>query len=207
MLIKICGLTNLCDALRAVELGADFLGVIFFKRSKRYVDPFNENCFIKNYKKSKPIVGVFVNETNEWIDKVCQIFNIGYVQLHGEESPQQVQELRSIGYKVIKAHSVKNKESLSSVKKYECDYHLLDTWHESLKGGSGQSFNWELLKTIDLKNAFIAGGVGIENINDLVNSFNPFGIDLSSSLEKEPGIKDHKKMEQLFKKIDVLKGA
>ncbi|OIO35027.1 MAG: hypothetical protein AUJ74_07905 [Candidatus Omnitrophica bacterium CG1_02_44_16] len=199
--VKICGITNLEDALCAARCGAYFLGFIFYKKSKRHVLPAKAVSIIKALPKKIFTVGVFVNERPETVKKIAKECGLDILQFHGDESPAYLNGFR--GYKTIKALRVKDEASLEHLKKYPCDIFLFDTFKNDKFGGTGEVFDWRFLKNVKaLKKPFIvSGGLSPENAGLLIREFHPFGVDVSSGVEKAPG----KKGCQLIKKfIDVV---
>lgn len=202
MKIKICGITNIEDALLCESEGADALGFIFFKKSKRYIEPNSAKEIINHLSPFTVKVGVFVNESADFINETAAHLNLNAVQLHGEESPEII---RKIDNQVIKSFRINNGFDFSILEKYSNNSFLFDTYSDLEYGGTGKSFNWKLIPD-DLKNKIIlAGGISILNIEDIFNNIKPAAVDLSSSLESEPGKKDRKKVKEFFKKINYLK--
>jgi len=197
--IKICGLCNREDYISAVRLGVDFTGFIFVPSSKRYIEPqvaleISESISGKNKK-----VGVFVNES---INKIREIYNIAkldIVQLHGEETVEFCEKLSLPYLKVIR---VKDLESLNLMDNYQIDTFLLDTFKKDIYGGTGKAFDHDLLKYAVKKGKkiIVAGGVSEKNIENILK-YSPFGVDINSSIETSPGIKDEYKMKNIISKI------
>jgi len=200
--IKVCGITNLEDALCAARCGAYFLGFIFYKKSKRYVSPAKAASIIKALPKKIIKVGVFVNEKLEIVKKIAKVCGLDLLQFHGDETPAYLNGFR--GYKIIKVVRVKDEASLEHLKKYPCSIFLFDTFKKDKFGGTGEIFDWGFLKSLKaLKKPFIvSGGLSPENVGLLVRQVRPFGVDVSSGVEISPGKKDH----QLIKKfIDAVR--
>ena len=199
--VKICGLTNLQDARFASGEQADFLGFIFYEGSKRYIEPSEAGAII-HWLEGPATVGVFVNEELDTVNDIARRTGVDYVQLHGEESPEYCGMMEK---KVIKTFRVNNETSPEELKKtlqpYHgiLDYFLFDTKVKGEHGGTGQTFDWNILKDVaDDTPFFLAGGITPENVKAACNAVQPFAIDLSSGVEMEPGIKDYDKIEQLF---------
>jgi phosphoribosylanthranilate isomerase len=196
--VKICGITNLEDALLAEALGADAVGFIFYENSKRYVKP----AAVKNISsKLSPFtmkVGVFVNEDLEIINSVAEKAGINTVQLHGEETPDFID---NIYYPVIKSFRIKNGFNFSELEKYKNVSYLLDTYSQKEYGGTGNKFDWEVIPEEFKRNIILAGGISSDNIEYIIQNVKPFAVDLSSSVEKEPGKKDEEKLTVFFNKI------
>lgn len=199
--VKVCGITNIDDAKVCVDCGADALGFIFYKKSKRYIEPDEAKKIIDNLPFFVFKVGVFVNENHEMVNSIAKATGLNAVQLHGDESLEYCEK---INYPVIKAIRVDDKLN-ENLEKYSQFAVLLDTKDTREYGGTGKRFDWELIPESNRSKIILAGGVSEDNIDEIFNRIKPQAIDLSSSLEKEPGIKDHKKVKSFFKKIDTLK--
>lgn len=190
-IVKVCGMRS-AENIRAVEnLGADFIGMIFYPKSPRYVSHVPEYLPHKSH-----LVGVFVNADIDEIDAKRTIYHFDYIQLHGCESIETCRILKSKGYRIIKAFSVKDNSDLDRTKDFNglCDYFLFDTKTENY-GGSGQTFDWELLKNYNGPTPFLlSGGIGMEQLDALKTFRHPqcAGYDLNSRFEKKPGEKDIK---------------
>ncbi len=212
--IKICGITNIQDALLAAELGTDFIGLILFDKSKRFTDDNNAREICKaladkylNVKK----VGVFVDEKIEKIVEKVNLIGLDLVQLHGNENNDYIKELKKKikGKKIIKAVRVKDDIDLATEINNSCaDYLLLDTYSEDSYGGTGKSFDWNRLdsakkglKDVFSQKVFLSGGINANNITKALE-FRPFAIDISSGVESLPGKKDEKKLIELFQKMN-----
>ncbi|EKD27443.1 MAG: hypothetical protein ACD_79C00721G0008 [uncultured bacterium] len=200
MKIKICGLTRLEDAQLASDLGADFIGFIFYEKSPRYNSQENFCRVLDKYKGQAKPVAVFVNKTPDKILKFAKVTGITNIQLHGEETQEEIDYLKSNKLKVIKAVKIKDVNSLKETGNFKSCRILLDTWHPSLKGGVGKTFDWNLISSSPslLNKSMVAGGFNENNIKDFLTNFSPWGIDVSSGIEESPGIKNHKKMRNFF---------
>lgn len=204
--IKICGIINTNDALIASSLGADYLGFIFYDKSKRYIHPTKAKKIIdkiKNEYSHVKFVGVFVNENINEVKRIKEYCSLDLVQLHGDESAEFSNEFSNDD--VIKVFRINNdKFSFEKIKKYKTNYILFDTYSKNEYGGTGTSFEWKKLKDSNIKDLkkriFLAGGVNENNILNAIK-INPYAIDISSGVEKSPGIKDEKKLKNLFNKI------
>lgn len=201
--VKICGITNLGDAIAAVDFGADALGYVFFEGSPRYISYNDAAAIIKKLPSFTTTIGVFVNEKPEQIEKIIGLTRIDVVQLHGNEPP----EMCDISRRVIKAVRVKSLESLDPLNSYKdrVSAFLLDAFTPDIFGGTGQIFNWDI--AVDAKQfgrIILSGGLTPDNVAEAVRRVRPYGVDVSSGVESEKGKKDHKKM-KLF--IERAKGA
>lgn len=191
--IKICGITNLEDALIAVEHGADALGFVFYTESPRAIAPHRAKEIISNLPPFITTVGVFVDEDKMRLEQIARETGIDIIQLHGSESPEYCYNLNK---KVIKAIRVKELTDLESLKHYRVSAFLLDTYSPDAIGGTGLIFNWEIaIEAKRFGNIILAGGLNTENIEDAVKMVQPYGVDVASGVEgNEKGKKDHKKL-------------
>ena len=202
MKIKTCGITNLDDALLCESEGADALGFIFYKKSKRYIEPELVKNIVKHLSPFTMKVGVFVNDSVDFINKTASELNLNAVQLHGEESPDIIEK---INLPVIKSFRINNEFNFSILEKYSNNSFLFDTYSDSGYGGTGEVFNWKLIPEEIKSKIILAGGISIDNIADIFTNIKPAAVDLSSSLESEPGKKDKDKVKEFFKKINYLR--
>jgi phosphoribosylanthranilate isomerase len=191
MFIKICGITNLEDALCAVESGADALGFNFYHRSPRYITPEDARRITERLPATIMSVGVFVNESRpEQVARIADVAGLTAVQLHGDESPEYCSAIR--GRFTIKALSVKEGFDPQVVKKYQTDAIMLDAYAKDARGGTGRVIDWELAGRVRglVPRLFLAGGLSPENIADAITAVDPFAVDACSSLESAPGKKN-----------------
>jgi len=199
--VKICGITRLEDAIKAVECGADAIGFVFYEPSPRYISPEIAKEIIYAIPPFIVTVGVFVNEDPSKIKEILAITGINVVQLHGDESPRQC----FYWHKVIKAFKIKDKLDIEYIKQYKVSAYLLDTYDPKAVGGTGKIFNWEVVKNIkDFGPIILAGGLTPENIIDAINIVKPYAVDVSSGVEKSKGIKDHKKLELFIQRAKSI---
>ncbi|MFH1379812.1 MAG: phosphoribosylanthranilate isomerase [bacterium] len=201
--IKICGITNSEDATWAVNLGAHFLGFNFCAESPRKVSEKNAKEIISKLPPFISTVGVFVNADMPYLVSVVKKTGIVYAQLHGDESPEYIDQVKDSGVKVIKVFRIKHEFDLDTMTPFieNADYFLLDTYHPELPGGTGESFNWELAQKVRdrfKKPFFLAGGLTAENVAYAVEQVLPFGVDVCSGVEKSPRRKDYNKMKQVI---------
>jgi phosphoribosylanthranilate isomerase len=204
MQVKICGITNLEDALLSQDLGAHALGFIFYPRSQRFIPPEQAANIIKQLSIFTHKVGVFVNEIPEYINDMAGAIGLSAVQVHGEETPQL---LEKINYPIIKSFRVNPEFDFSELLPYNKYTILLDTYSEKEIGGTGTVFNWQIIPKEIRSEIILAGGVSSENIEQIYQEINPLAVDLSSSVESSPGIKDPKKLLHFFKKITQRRNA
>jgi len=202
--VKICGLTSYEDAAAAMKMGADLLGFNFYPKSPRYISPEKAAQIISKLPAFIDIVGVFVNSSLEEIRGTIDQCQLNWVQLHGDESPQFCRELLWHNVKTMKAMRVKDKSDIKKADDYFTDAILLDAFHAGKYGGTGLTFDWNIIGHIT-KRVFLAGGINPDNAARAVR-VGVYGIDVCSGIEAQPGKKDHKKMKKLFENIRHLRG-
>lgn len=199
--VKICGLTTLEHARYASGAMADFLGYIFYENSPRYIEP-SEAAAIITWIEGPANVGVFVNKSIDDVNDIARLTGIQYVQLHGDESPEYCELIDKPIIKGFRVTADDTAETLRDrVQPYRdaAAYFLFDAYSPDVYGGSGKSFNWDILAEFDSPRPFLlAGGLSAENVKQAVRKVRPYGLDVSSSLEDEPGIKSFEKMETFF---------
>jgi phosphoribosylanthranilate isomerase len=201
--VKICGLTNYDDAAAAVDMGADIIGFNFYKDSPRFIDPEKAAEIITRLPAFIDTAGVFVNETLDKIHKAINTCPLNWVQLHGDETPQFCRLLLSYNVRTMKAIRVKNQADIKRAEEYFTDAILLDAFDPAKYGGTGLTFDWNIIGHID-KRIFLAGGINPDNVVAAVE-LGVYGIDVCSGIEISPGKKDHKKMKLLFDNISHLR--
>jgi len=202
--VKICGLTNYEDAAAALDMGADLLGFNFYPGSPRYLSPESAAAIISKLPAFADIAGVFVNASFEQIKQIAAHCSLNWVQLHGDETPEFCQSFRSLDIKTMKALRVKDRADIEKAQDYFTDAILLDAFDPQRYGGTGQSFDWNILGHIS-KRVFLAGGINPDNAASAVE-LGVYGIDVCSGIESAPGKKDHSKMRALFDNIRQLIG-
>lgn len=195
--IKICGITNIEDALNASLLGADALGFVFVGKSPRYITPLNTSIIIDALPPFISKVGLFVNPSKEEVEDAIRVAKFDLLQFHGDEDEEFCNQF-NLPY--IKAFSVKSEVNLVE---YETNYNsasalLLDTYSEKARGGTGTTFDWNLIPAEESKPLIIAGGLNNENITDLLRHTTPYAVDVSGGVEVLKGKKDYKKMENFI---------
>jgi phosphoribosylanthranilate isomerase len=194
--IKICGITNLDDALAAVAAGADALGFNFYKPSPRYLSPLNAREIIEQLPESLLMVGVFVNEESpDAVRSIATEAGIRAVQLHGDESPEYCRTV-ACNYYVIKTFAVSDTFDVQTIKPYEVEAIMLDTKHNTLRGGTGRVFDWSVAQQLNqtIPKLFLAGGLSLENVENAIKTVRPHAVDACSALEDRPGKKNHERM-------------
>jgi phosphoribosylanthranilate isomerase len=201
MRVKFCGMTNIDDAAEAVRLGAWAIGLIHWEPSVRNVDPGVAAEIAAAFRRKTEIVGVFVNPTLAEVTRAVENEQLSMVQLNGEEGASFCAEVaRRAGVKVIKAIHVASAADIHGAEAYRSvDYHLFDRRAKGLPGGTGESFDWDLLRGHRSEvPAILAGGLTPENVAEAVEIVRPYAVDVASGVESEPGRKDHAKMAAFY---------
>ncbi len=201
--VKICGLTNYEDAAAAMDMGADLLGFNFYPKSPRFITAEKASDIIKKLPGFIDITGVFANASFERIRETISRCQLDWVQLHGDESPQFCRSLGSLNVRTMKALRVKEKSDIQQAENYFTDAVLLDAFHPEKYGGTGLTFDWNIVGHIN-KRVFLSGGINPDNAVSAIE-LGVYGIDVCSGVEAEPGRKDHKKMKKLFDNIRHLR--
>ena len=196
---KICGITNVSDAMAAVHHGTSAIGFIFYEQSLRGISIEKGNLISDQISNKVARVGVFVNHPKEFIDKAIQTVPLDMVQLHGDESPKFCEQF---SIPVLKAIRIINKRSLSHLDEFNVNGFLLDTFTNDQYGGTGKPFDWSLVNGKKKYSIILSGGLNADNILDAIFSVNPVAVDVNSGVESSVGEKDHPKIEKLF---EVLK--
>ncbi len=202
--VKICGITNYEDASAAVDMGADMLGFNFYPESPRYLPPDNAAEVINKLPGFVNTVGVFVNSSFDEIKDTIRQCQLNWVQLHGDETPQFCESLGPLDVRTMKALRVKEQGDIEKAEQYFTDAILLDAFDPERYGGTGVTFDWNIIGHIG-KRVFLAGGINPDNAAEAIG-LGVYGIDVCSGIEAEPGRKDHKKMKMLFENIRLLRG-
>lgn len=196
--IKICGITNLPDALAAVDAGANALGFVFYDRSPRFVSNQTAATIIRAVPAAADRVGVFVNAADEQVREAIECCGLTTLQFHGEEPPEFC---RGFGLTAIKAFRIRDEGSLRELSAYGSEAWLLDSFVPGERGGTGQTVNWELASQAAKLNdrIILAGGLTPANVGAAVRQVRPYGVDVSSGVEAEPGRKDHGKLQEFVR--------
>lgn len=207
--VKICGITNLEDAIASCEDGADALGFIFYRKSVRFIEPEEAKVIIRELPPFVTTVGVFVDEDADKIHEIVKAVGLHVVQLHGSETPEFCQGIQA---KVIKAFRIKGTKVVGGVargqtvdkemERYHVSAYLMDTYREDVEGGTGATFNWSVAKEATKTGRLIlSGGLTPENVRQAVKIVTPYAVDVSSGVEERPGKKDLKKV------MEFIEGA
>ena len=196
MIVKICGITRLEDAIAAVDAGAGAIGFIFWPASPRFIDPYRARKIAAMLPPFVTPVGVFVNQPLDYMNGVSSLARLGAVQLHGDETPDVA---TGVARPVIKALSLGG----GDVQAWPAEVRLLLDVHDSVaRGGTGRTIDWTAAADIAARREILlAGGLTPDNVTDAVARVHPFGIDVSSGVESAPGIKDHRRLRALFEAV------
>ena len=194
MFVKICGITRLEDALAAVDAGANAIGFVFWPKSLRFIDPHRARAIAARLPPFVTPVGLFVNQPREYVGGVASLVRLGAVQLHGDETPEFA---ASIAAPVIRALPVEAAAAWP-----EGTTLLLDAHDPGQRGGTGRTIDWMAAAAIAARRrVLLAGGLTPDNVAGAIAQVHPFGIDVSSGVERAPGIKDHQRIKALFEAV------
>ncbi|MGI8902104.1 MAG: phosphoribosylanthranilate isomerase [Solirubrobacteraceae bacterium] len=195
--IKFCGLTTVEDARRAVDAGAWAIGLILWPGSRRRCDPQVAAQIAAELRRRVEVVGVFVNPRLDELARAADSIGLTMLQLHGDEGPVFCAEARRrTGCKVIKAARVRSRADIQELSVFHVDYHLLDGHAPGLRGGTGETFAWELARAHRGKLPIVlSGGLTPANVADAIAATHPFAVDVASGVELAPGRKDPDKLE------------
>lgn len=198
--VKICGNTRAEDIRLAASLGADYLGLIFTE-SKRQISLETAKKLIQSVPDFKNFVAVFANQPKEKVEETLHTLNIRIIQFHGEETARYCHSFMEKGYEVIKTFRIKDRMSLKRIDEYNVSAFLFDTYSHEGKGGTGAPFNWELIEDRPYvhEKLFLAGGLNVTNLKKAIQRVRPFAVDVASGVEKTPGEKDPKLLEEFIR--------
>jgi len=204
--VKVCGMTNLGDAEHAAEHGAWAIGLIHHRESSRYVEPAVAEEIGAALKRRCEIAGVFVNSPLDDVVDAAERENLTLLQFHGEEGPSFCTEAaRRTGAKVMRAFRVQSAADVKAAEAFRTDFHLFDAYTHGIHGGTGRSFDWELLAGRRSKVPMVlAGGLTPDNVGDAIAVALPFAVDVVTGVEAEPGRKDRARVEAF---IDAVQAA
>lgn len=203
--VKVCGITRLEDAELAAELGAWALGFILWPQSPRAVDPAVAAGIARHMRRRAKLVGVFVDPTLEEIDRAAEGIGLTHLQLHGDVGPSFCAEAsRRTGAEVIRAFRIGSGADLRDTARFHTHFHLLDARKDDLHGGTGQTWDWNLMTgrryTAPL---IVSGGLTAENVREAITQTLPFAVDVASGTESEPGIKDPDRLRAFLEAADA----
>ena len=196
---KVCGITNPGDAREAADAGADAIGMIFAE-SPREVNVEEARRISVALPDGVLKVGVFVDAEPEEVLETAREVGLDLAQLHGDETPEMVAAIRGAGLPVMKALRVRNAEALAEIQSYGADLIMLDAWSARSRGGTGETFDWGLAKSVKGRgNIVVSGGLTPENVREAIEFFEPYGVDASSSLEEKPGKKSGERLRRFVR--------
>lgn len=198
--VKICGITREQDARAAVRAGADALGFVFHRHSARYVDPAAAGDIIRGLPAFVDAVGVVVDLPAAELDNLARLSGVSYFQFHGDEPPAACRE---VGLPYLKALRVKPDSDIRVYAERYADARglLLDAYVRDLPGGTGDSFNWSWIPQELPLPVFLAGGLNGDNVSDAIRSAGTYGVDVSSGVERSPGVKDADKIVRFLESV------
>jgi phosphoribosylanthranilate isomerase len=201
--VKTCGVTNVEDALLAAELGTWAIGMIMWAESPRACSPESAEAIGAALKRRAELAGVFVNATLDEVAIAADRSGLTMLQLHGEEGPAYCREAaRRTGCKVMKAVRVRDAAAIRALEPFHVDYHLLDAHVPGRRGGTGESFNWELARTHRGPAPLVlSGGLDPDNVAAAIAETRPFAVDSASGTEAAPGRKDPAKLRAFFEAV------
>ena len=198
--IKICGIKHLDDALKAVECGADAIGLIFVEKSPRYTSLAAARVIAESLPPFVTVVGLFMDALEETVREALKVVPLNLLQFHGEESPEFCDQFEMPYIKVLRMRE--NVNVVAFAQEYpNAAGILLDTYDKGVGGGTGQSFDWSLIPEDIPLPLILAGGLNPENVASAVETVKPYAVDVSSGVESERAIKDHKKIEQFINEV------
>ena len=202
MLVKICGITRLEDAEAAVAAGAGALGFVFWPESPRYIDPYRARAIRSRLPPFVTAVGVFVNQPLEHVTAVASLVRLGVVQLHGDETPQYAAGISTPVMKAVPSGAAQG----GRIAEWPAAMTLLLDVHDPVKrGGTGRTIDWAgAAQVAAARRILLAGGLTPDNVAEAVAQVRPFGIDVSSGVERTPGVKDHQRLRALFEALDGI---
>lgn len=197
--IKICGITNIDDAISSVEAGADALGFVFWEKSLRAIRVKEAGDIISKLPPFVSTVGVFVNEDPDRINSIVKDAGLSAVQLHGDETPAISTRISA---KVIKVFRIRDIRDIIGMRDYRVSAYLLDAFRAGLQGGTGVAFDWNIAVEAKKNGRIIlSGGLNPGNVKEAVAIVNPYGVDVSSGVEAMPGKKDHNKVREFIRQV------
>ncbi len=210
--IKMCGLTRDKDIEAGIKAGLDALGFIFYDKSPRNVTPDFVRSVVNRIGPFTDCIGVFVNREREEVEEIIEYCGLSHAQLHGSEDPKYCERVERFASpcRVIKAFRVSEDSSKEDFLPYANFIHgyLLDTYSKGIAGGTGSTFDWSIIQHLQLQRPMIlAGGLAPENVEDALQHVQPFGLDVNSGVEIEPGIKDHGKLFDFVRKVRTFEAG
>ena len=203
--VKICGVTRPADARRAADLGAWAIGMVFWPDSPRVCPIADAEAIGAELHRRLEIAGVFVNATLDEVARTADRCRLTVLQLHGDEGPAYCREAaRRTGCRVMKAVRVRTAADIHNLQPFHTDFHLLDAYSPRTPGGTGETFNWELVRLHpDEPPVVLSGGLTPDNVGEAIATARPFAVDSASGTEAAPGRKDPAKMIALFRAVEA----
>jgi phosphoribosylanthranilate isomerase len=200
--IKICGITNVDDALAAIEAGANLLGFNFYEKSSRYIAAAEAAKIRPQVPKKIEAVGIFVNTAPVAVSEVCKSLKLDAAQLHGDESPDDVVEIAQ-SVPVIKAFRVDENFRLETLREFPKAFaYLFDAAETGQYGGTGRTTDWDVARrAAHVSRIILAGGLKVENAAAAVRIVRPYGVDVASGVESKPGKKDHGRLREFIQEV------
>jgi phosphoribosylanthranilate isomerase len=204
--IKLCGITSLDDAQLAVEAGAWAIGTILWPSSPRACDPAEAARIAGALRRRVHVCGVFVNAHLDEVTELVDALGLTMVQLHGDEGPAYCGEVaRRTGAKIMKAAAVSTQADVRALEAFHTDFHLLDAHSPGLRGGTGETFDWELVRARHSSTPLVlSGGLRPDNVAEAIAAVRPFAVDTASGTEAAPGVKDPEKVAAF---VEAVHGA
>jgi phosphoribosylanthranilate isomerase len=201
--VKICGFTRPEDAQRAVRLGADAIGLVFYPQSPRFVEVDQASTIVSRLPPFVTVVGLLVDADASWVRQILARVRIDLLQFHGDEDPTYCS---LFGRPYIKAIRMRPGVDLAAmIERYpEASGFLLDAWHSDAPGGTGRRFDWNLIPKSNRDSMILAGGLTVENIREALQLLRPYALDVSSGVEREKGIKDAAKMAAFLQEVQAF---
>jgi len=203
--IKVCGLTRHADAKLSADLGANMLGMIFYKKSPRFITQKQASEIIKVVPHTVHKVGVFVDTKIDQILKIAHKLDLDFIQFQGDYIVPDILKAKSLGFKTIQVFHINSKKDYDNVYKSKADLVLLDNKTTALPGGTGERFDWGIKPPRRIKNLMLAGGINNRNVKEGVKLFSPLVVDVCSSVEKTQGVKSAKKLKEYFRICNRLR--
>lgn len=198
--IKVCGIKHLDDALKSVEFGADAIGLIFVEKSPRYASLTDARIIAESMPPFVTVVGLFMDSSAKEVKEALKVVPLNLLQFHGDESPEYCDQFGMPYIKVLRMRE--NVNVVAFAQEYpNAAGILLDTYKMGVGGGTGHTFDWNLIPEDVPLPLILAGGLTPENVASAVETVKPYAVDVSSGVESEPAIKDHKKIEQFIKEV------
>jgi phosphoribosylanthranilate isomerase len=199
--VKICGITRLQDAQAAIEAGADALGFVFYKPSPRYIDPVDAKKIIASLPPFVTTTALFVNEEESVVNQIIQLIQPDLLQFHGDETPTYCSQFDRPYIKALRmADDIDLSQELSLFASARAI--LLDTYVKGVPGGTGATFNWQLIPASISNKIILAGGLDSDNVGAAIEQVRPYAVDVSGGLEAEKGIKSLEKITKFMSEVN-----